>query len=155
MDVGSVKHTRKLIGIIDWMGDVGGISKSIVFIMFFMFGEANSYGAKLKMMIHFYSSRALFSEDSCFLDRDKKHFHLLQKDIHEREKIKMCNDGHIHALDQKEGGDLEDPEFQNFEGGHGHAVKGHGDSGHRKKSHGGGGHRHGGSIHGHDGGGHG
>ena len=87
MDVGSVTHTRTLIGIIDWMGYIGGISKSIVFIMFFMFGEANSYGAKLKMMIHFYSNKALFEEHSCFLERGSKHFHLLDKDINLKERI--------------------------------------------------------------------
>ena len=140
------------MGIIDWMGDVGGISKSIVFIMFFMFGEANSYGAKLKMMIHFYSNRALFAEDSCYLDRGDKHFHLLDKDINAGETVKECDDGHIHGVDQNEGGDLEHSEFQNYEGGHSGGA--HGGSGHGGADHGSGGHG-GHSGHGHGVGGHG
>ena len=44
----------------DWMGDIGGLSRAIMVILIGCFGQASNYCQKIEMMLHFYSKNSLF-----------------------------------------------------------------------------------------------
>ena len=54
------------VGLTDWMSDIGGISKSIMFTLVWLFGGASFFSSRVEMMLHLYSDKGFFSDkDYC------------------------------------------------------------------------------------------
>ena len=58
-----INHKRDLYNLLDWLGEVGGVSRAIMFIMVSLAGGFAYHSSRIDMMLHFYSDKALFKEE--------------------------------------------------------------------------------------------
>ena len=56
----TINHARILYNILEWLGEVGGFSRAIMFLIVFIFGPASFYSAKIEMMLNFYSNKGFW-----------------------------------------------------------------------------------------------
>ena len=57
-----MSHNRILYGLTEWMSDVGGVSKAIMFTLITVFGNLSFFSSKVEMMTHLYSKKGMYKE---------------------------------------------------------------------------------------------
>ena len=55
LETDKILHNRILYGLMDWISDIGGVSKSIMFTLVTLFGGASFFSSRVEMMLHLYS----------------------------------------------------------------------------------------------------